>query len=312
MSGFTQRLAFSALPESVVSDLERAIGASVVGARDVHGGMSAGPAAVLDLDDGRTVFAKVNSRELNERSYQLYADEVAVYAALDDVADLPRPELFAAVTTGPWIALLLSLAPGQAAGPPWRPRALEATWTTLTTLAGRPAPAGLPPARLRLPDLDGWAVLATSPPAPLDAWDERHASACADLSEGWREWTAGAALAHHDCRCDNAVVDDETAVVTLVDWNFACAGAAWLDLALFATDVVASGIEGRSDDDAVVAAVGVLDALPFEATRFSVALAGMMRRNSLLPPHAGLPTFRSWQARRADRLRLLVEAVLTD
>ncbi|GAB3593873.1 hypothetical protein GCM10027446_16770 [Angustibacter peucedani] len=308
MSGFTSRLPWAQLPAAVVAAVQHVVRADVRQARDVHGGMSPGPAAVLSLDDGREVFAKVSTREVNERSYQLYADEIAAYRAIEALTTLPRPTLLGTVMIGPWIGLVLTVAPGRSAGPPWRAGAVAPVVRAVEQVAAHRAPPGLPPALDRLPDLDGWAVLANDPSAPLDPRDQALAPRCAALVEGWRSWTVGDALVHHDCRCDNALVDDD-GLATLVDWNFACAGAAWLDVALLACDVVGSGVDDPAADP-VAAALELLAPLPADASRFAVAMAGMMRRNSLLPAHSGLPTFRPWQAARADRLRPLVEALV--
>ncbi len=167
----------------------------------------------------------------------------------------------------------MTIAPGRPAGPAWRADAVRPVVAACEQVAAHPAAPDSPPALDRLPDLDGWAVLSREPPGALDHPDRELAPRCATLVKGWREWTAGTALVHHDCRCDNALVDDPSV-------------------------------------DALELALDLLAPLPSDAARFAVAMAGMMRRNSMLPPHAGLPTFREWQALRADRLRPLVEALV--
>ncbi len=266
------------------------------------------------MADGQLAFAKLNHPDLNQRSCQLYVDELAVYGAIASLPGVPRPQLLATVREAGWVGLVLSLAPGSPPGPPWRADAVQPVADALTAVAAHHAPPALPSALERLPDLDGWAVLATEPPGPIDPWDRAVAPRCAAIVEGWRDWTSGTALQHQDNRCDNALVTDD-GQVTLVDWNFACAGAPWLDHALLAADVVGSGVGDRPDDEscvrrAVELATSLLQPGSRDAARFVVALAGMLRRNSLLDPVEGLPTFRAWQSARADRLRPLVAALL--
>jgi aminoglycoside phosphotransferase (APT) family kinase protein len=323
VTGFTRRLPWASLDVTVRAVVEEtvlaSVGSAIQDARDVHGGMSPGPAAVLTTADGQQVFVKITSSELNERSYELYADELAAYHALAHLA-LPMPELLSVVTHGPWIGLVLTVAPGVVPGPPWDAAALDDVAGACRQVGTVQAPDGLPPVLERLPNLDGWEALASDTGGPLDEWHAVYASPCADLVRGWRSWTAGRTLAHNDVRCDNVLRADGQGA-TLVDWNFASAAAPWLDLAQLAADTMASGIsrsvtpgalapEDHASTASLEAALGLLASLPEDAGRFVVALAGMLRRNSTLPPHPALPSMRVWQAARADRLQPLVEALV--
>lgn len=313
MTGFTSRLRWADLDPVARGAVEQAVhsatGAVVSEALDVHGGMSPGPAAVVTTDDGQEVFVKVTSSDLNEKSCRLYRDEIAAYRALAHL-ELPMPTLLSVVEHGSWVGLVLTRAPGRTPGPPWDAAALSDVREASAQVSGVTAPDALPPVLHRLPQLDGWEALATDP-VPLGGWLARNAGRCADLVRGWETWTAGTTLAHNDLRCDNVVwsPDENT---TLVDWNFASAAASWLDVAQLAADVMASGIEGEGDDaaSALDLSLGLLSAAPEDASRFVLALAGMLRRNSTLPPHPALPTMRAWQAARADRMQPLVEALV--
>jgi aminoglycoside phosphotransferase (APT) family kinase protein len=323
VTGFTRRLPWASLDVTVRAVVEEtvlaSVGSAIQDARDVHGGMSPGPAAVLTTADGQQVFVKLTSSELNERSYELSADELAAYHALAHLA-LPMPELLSVVTHGPWIGLVLTVAPGVVPGPPWDAAALDDVAGACRQVGTVQAPDGLPPVLERLPNLDGWEALASDTGGPLDEWHAVYASPCADLVRGWRSWTAGRTLAHNDVRCDNVLRADGQGA-SLGDWNFASAAAPWLDLAQVAADTMASGIsrsvtpgalapEDHASTASLEAALGLLASLPEDAGRFVVALAGMLRRNSALPPHPALPSMRVWQAARADRLQPLVEALV--
>lgn len=312
VTGFTTRLPWASLEVGARAAVDAAVlsvvGSAVYEASDVHGGMSPGPAGVLSTDDGQRVFVKLTSRDINEKSYRLYADEVAAYRALEHLP-LPMPRLLTTVRHGPWIGLVLTVAPGWTPGPPWLPSALPDVAEACAQVNATKAPETLPPVIERLPLLDGWEALAIDPPATLDGWWAENASRCAQLVRGWEEWTAGSALAHNDCRSDNLLWDGTT--TTLVDWNFASAAAPWLDVAQLAADVMASGVVDDSDSSALELSLRVLATVPEDASRFVIALAGMLRRNSGMAPHPGLPTFRQWQVARADRLQPLVESLLT-
>jgi hypothetical protein len=91
---FTRRLPWAELDIIVRAAVEEtvlaSVGSAVQDACDVHGGMSPGPAAVLTTIDGQQVFVKITSSGLNERSCQLYTDEISAYRTLGHL-DLPMP-----------------------------------------------------------------------------------------------------------------------------------------------------------------------------------------------------------------------------
>lgn len=296
MSGFTVRPPWGSLPLDVRLAVDAALGAPVRAAQDVHGGMSPGPAALLDLADGRRVFAKASSAAVNETTVALYRRELNVLAVLP--RGTPAPTLVAAVETAGWLAVVTTAVPG-ASPPGWHRTAVSATLAALDALPA--APQQLTSLRTVAPALDGWADLAAGRVPAQDAWESSNAAALAQVESGWEDWTGGDRLTHADLRTDNLVLTpDGTAV--LVDWAYGCAAAAWVDRALLAGDIAAGG---RTQ-----AAVDLLATLPDGAARLVVADAGMLRRNSTRPPHPGLPTFRSWQRARYQALRPLLEAVV--
>ncbi|MDG4826109.1 hypothetical protein O7635_30030 [Asanoa sp. WMMD1127] len=300
MTGFARRPSWTATPGALRREVDRICGSPVVGSRDVHGGMSPGPAALLDLADGRQVFVKAVSRDASIGSHRAYEREAATLAALP--AGAPAPELFGCARVGGWLALVMSVAAGEAADPPWTADGVRLVGAACATIGSLAAPPTLPPIAALLTDLDGWERLTDR-----DEWEGRHAPALVALASGWRAWTAGDRLVHQDVRGDNAVVDRPGGRATLVDWSFGCAGAPWLDRARLAADIVCAG---HRDGAALAAAVEVLDTLPGEAVRFVAALAGMWRYRSTLPALSGHPTLRGWQARRAIAIRPLLAALL--
>lgn len=307
-AGFTARADWADAPRPLVRAVERALGASIVGVEAVDGGMSPGPAAVMALGDGRQVFAKAVAAQQSAKAHRLYANEAEVLARVPD--DVPHARLVAHVVRDDWVVIVTEAASGSVVGPPWRSQHVAAATEAVTLLSAHTDVVGLPPALDRLPSLDGWELLAARPDAAavLDAWEREHLGALATMSHGWRTWTAGGHAVHLDVRCDNVVEHEDG--VWLVDWAHAATGAPWLDTACLAADVVACGHVG-GPAVALRTAKGILAGLPYEATRFVVAMTGMFRHNSLREPVTSAPTMRAWQAERASALRPLVESLVT-
>jgi hypothetical protein len=297
--GFTHRPGLLSLPAEVLGALQEQVGSRVASVEDRHGGMSPGPAAIVTLENSRRVFVKAGDRRVSPRSVELYEDEL-------DVLDLLGPEVpHAPLVTGfshrSWVGIVTEVADGDNPGPPWTIGSVDATLVAIDSLGT--APQGLPPLVDRAPGLDGWRELAATDRGPLDNWERERIDRLAGVETGWEEWTRGEHLVHLDVRGDNAIATVDG--VRLVDWSFGCHGERWVDRSLLAADVAASG-----QADAVMLAERCLQPCPKEAGRLVVALAGMWRRNSSLPDHPNLPTFRAWQRHRAGNLRPLVDRIL--
>ncbi|HET8988102.1 MAG TPA: hypothetical protein VFN43_06285 [Humibacillus sp.] len=153
-AGFTTRVDWADAPAGLVATLERSVGARIIGSESVNGGMSPGPAALLSLDDGRRLFAKAVAASVNSRSHELYRQECAVLRQLPD--SVPHAPLLARVDHDDWIVLATHAADGAALGPPWHSQDVAGAVEAVAASSAHRAPAGLPPALERLPDLDGW------------------------------------------------------------------------------------------------------------------------------------------------------------
>jgi aminoglycoside phosphotransferase (APT) family kinase protein len=303
---FTARPSWQTAPNRLVRAVEECVGSVIVAFRDVHGGMTPGPAATVSFSDGASVFVKAMSSKVNARSYELYQQEAAMLRVIP--AEVPAARLRGVVEVDDWIALVMDRVPGNVAGPPWTTAAVAAVAAACAATARVTAPAGVPAVLDRLPDLDGWAKLAAQPD-DLTGWEIRHVDRLAAATSGWRRWTAGRMLTHQDIRGDNALIDPTDGTAILIDWGSGAAGAPWLDRALLAADVVAAG-HADGPDIARRQALELLINGPAEASRFVVAQAGMWRRNSTLAAHPGMPTHREWQRARADALQPLIEDLL--
>jgi hypothetical protein len=297
-----RRPPWTAAPAGLREQVELICGSATTSSDNVRGGMSPGPAAILALEDGRRVFVKAVSRHVSAGSHRAYEREAIVLAALPP--QTPAPTLLGHAECDGWLALVMTVAAGEPAGPPWTTHAVRLVAAACETVSALPAPAGVPEIGELLIDLDGWRKL---PAMAMDEWEKRHAPALARLADGWQEWTAGETLVHQDVRADNAVVGP---AATLVDWSFGCAGADWLDRARLAADIVCSG-HRDGPSAALGAALGILDSLPGEPARFVAALAGMWRYRSTRPALPGLPTLRRWQYERALAIRPLLAALVS-
>lgn len=304
---FAERPSWATAPAAIRCRVEEICDSPVAGSRDVHGGMSPGPAAVLRLRDGRSAFVKAVSRAASGRSFQAYVREAVTLAAMPRQA--PAPTLIGYVDADGWFALVMSVAPGEPAGPPWTAGSADLVAAACETLARIEAPGAVPRVADLLTDFDGWQRLATGRAGRLDGWERRHAATLARLAAGWQHWTAGQTLVHQDIRADNAVVDRAAGRAVLVDWGYGCAGAEWLDRARLAADIVCSGHHDGSAAG-LRTAIGILDPLPADAARYVVALAGMWRYRSTLPALPGQPTLRHWQRARAWAMRPLLAALI--
>lgn len=301
---FTSRIAWADTPEPVRTAVAEALGSTVAGHRDLHGGMSPGPAVSLRLTDGRQVFAKAVSAELRAHNHRMIRQESAILDALP--AGVPAPRRLATVEHGPWIVLVTTWATGITE-PSWTDTSITAVAAACRTANRQPAPDSLPPVADRIFDFDGWTRLLAAGTA--DPWETAHAGPAAALVAGWTEWTAGNALVHRDIRLDNTTVDDGAA--TLLDWAYAAAGAPWIDLAQLAADIVATG-HTRGHRTATDSAHRLLRTLPPEASRFVIGLAGMWCIRAATVPDTVMPGIASWRRARSAALRPLVSRLIAD
>lgn len=301
---FTPRAAWADTPEPVRAAVAEALGAAIVGHTDLHGGMSPGPAAGLRLGDGRQVFVKAVSAEVRALNHAMILQESAVLDILP--ASVPAPRRLATVEHGPWVALATTWAAGTT-GRAWTDASIAAVTRACRTANGHRAPDALPPVARRIFDFDGWGRLLDV--GPGDDWEAAHAGQAAEVVAGWERWTAGEALVHRDIRLDNTAVDARAGSAVLLDWAYAAAGAPWIDLAQLAADVVATG-HALGPDAATDRAYRLLRALPPDASRFVVGLAGMWSIRAATIPDTVMPQISAWRRARSTALRPLVTRLI--
>jgi aminoglycoside phosphotransferase (APT) family kinase protein len=292
------RIEWAQLPAPVRAAIEDVCGAAVVQARTQPGGFSPGLAARVRCANGARYFVKAVSAQANPDTPGLHRQEARVLAALEPLItsrQLPIPRLDGIVDRPPWIALVLQDIDGRQPQLPWRTAELRQVVAALDQLVGAltPAPVHVPAVGERLgAEFTGWRTLAASP-------GRDHLDQLADLEATWAGHAAGDTLLHADIRADNILLTGQGAMV--VDWPWACRGAAFTDLVLFAPSVAMQG--GPQPAELIASSRSSSAASPHAVTALVCALAGYLTESSLRPPPPGLPTIRAFQAAHATIAR---------
>ena len=289
-----RRIAWADLPPAVRAFAVESLGSPVVSARTQPGGFSPGVAARLACADGSRAFIKACGTSLNPDSPRLHRAEIH---ALHHVPDsVPRPTLLAAYDDGDWVAMLLEDVDGRHPHLPWTAPDVAATTASLTRVAAVAGDPALPTFRETADVLTGWDDVAADPEGvPPDLVGRL--PEMLDLQLQAQEVTVGDVLVHWDARSDNVLLRDGEAV--LLDWAWACRGAAWLDTLLLAADLV---IQGGPDPDDYLRATGPTAAAdPLELRAMVATMVGFWRDRARRPAPPGLPTIRRWQAHCAER-----------
>ena len=289
------RIGWLDLPGHVRAGMEDVLGSTVIEAVSQPGGFSPGTADRVVLADGRRAFVKVVGTILNPRSPDIHRAEIRVMGVLPD--DLPVPRLLGHYDDGDWVGLVLSDVDGRHPAEPWRSDELAAVLETLTTMSTRLTPCPVPEVatvwELESESFTAWPRLAAAPPDDLDPWARRHLDRLVDAAAPARAALDGDTLVHLDMRADNILLSDTGVVV--VDWPWACRGAAWTDLALFLCSVATIG--GADPEQVARSHPLLLGVDPDALTAVVVALAGFWVEACRAPESPGLPTVRDFQRR---------------
>lgn len=292
------RIGWDDLPQHVRDAVSAIVGGPVVAAVSQSGGFSPGTADRIRTADGTRAFVKAVSSAQNEQSPGLHRREAVVTAALS--ASVPAPAFLGLHDDGDWVALVLEDVEGRHPATPWEPAELTRVLAVLADLAAvtTPTPLDLEPAGTALTsEFGGWDRLAADPPAELDPWAAAHLDELRALAARGHAAVAGDTLVHMDVRADNLLLRPDGGV-TIVDWPWACRGAAWLDSLLVLINV---RLYGGHDVHALLAeTAAAFGADPADLIAAMAGLSGFFADAARRPPPPGLPTVRAFQQSQAD------------
>jgi hypothetical protein len=242
--------------------------------------------------DGRRAFVKAVSSIQNERSPSLHRAEAHVVGQLPSNSYVPA--LLGVYDDDVWVGLVFEDLDGHTPDLPWNAADLEAAMTTLRRMAREFTPNPVPD----LPSVTsfyatvfaGWERIHTEPPAELDPWARNHLDDLCQLAARGLASLAGDSLLHTDIRADNLIIRTD-GTVAVVDWPWACAGAAWFDHLLLCVNV---DLYGGYDPEKLV--LHYLETVNRDDITAALAgLCGYFTDVARQPPDPGLPTVRAFQ-----------------
>jgi aminoglycoside phosphotransferase (APT) family kinase protein len=288
-----ERLQWDAVPLEIRTAIEQRLDAPVARVVTRPGGFSPGLAARLELEDGRSVFAKAVGPQPNAESPRFHRREAQIAAALPPETPAPR-FLFSIEDVSGWVALVFEYVDGREPELPWRNAELERVLEALSDLgrALTPSPFDAPVVAEHFDELfHGWRTIAAEERPVADPWAAECLDELCELEAAWAQAAAGETLLHCDVRADNILLESDR--VVFVDWPHASIGAAWIDLVAFLPSVA---MQGGPHPWEVFDAHPVGRAAPRDRVLpVLAAVAGFFAQSSTLPAPPGLPTLRDFQ-----------------
>ncbi|MDQ2742116.1 MAG: aminoglycoside phosphotransferase family protein [Chloroflexota bacterium] len=296
------RLPWSELPAGIRLALDTWLPAPIISATNQPGGFSPGVAARVQIADGYRVFVKAVGPELNPDAPEIYRREARIVAALPVTAPVPRLLWIHDEGDDGWIMLVFEDVEGWNPAQPWRASELDRVLEALGSLSASLTPSPIEAVSARgifTTGIVGWRWLQEEPPEGLDGWSARHLDALAALEATAGDAVRGETLLHFDFRADNVLLTPSR--VFVVDWPWACIGAAWVDLVTFAPSVAMQG--GPRPEELLTRLPAARNADPGRITAALAAIAGYFTRAALLPAPPGLPTLRAFQGAQGFEAR---------
>jgi serine/threonine protein kinase len=292
------RLTWMQIPAHVRVGIEAIVGGgAVVTAASQSGGFSPGTADRVVTADGRRAFVKAVSSIHNERSPSLHRAEAHVVGQLPSNSYVPA--LLGVYDDGAWVGLVFEDIDGHTPAVPWNTVELEAAMTALQQMAEAFTPSPVPD----LPPVTsfyatvfgGWERIRTEPPTDLAPWARHHLDDLCRLADRGLACLAGDSLLHTDIRADNLLIRTD-GTVAVVDWPWACNGAAWFDQLLLCINVDLYG--GHDPEKLVLHNLGTVSRE--DITAVLAGLCGYFTDVARQPPDQGLPTVRAFQRAQAQ------------
>lgn len=291
------RLDWTDVPDRVRKALEEHLQAPVVDAVSQDGGFSPGLAARCTLATGERVFIKAVSPDQNPQSTRIHRREAEVASALPP--SVPAPRLRHVHDDGTWVALVFDDVDGRQPTEPWTGDDLDVVVPAIAAFHRSVTPTPVPHLQSvqdrHRPVFDGWRRLAggDGEASQLSPWARHNIERLAEIESGWEDAAAGDSLIHADLRADNILIGGDGGV-WLVDWPWACTGAAFVDYVFLLPSI---GLGGGPTAGGVIDRYGLFTGVDPDAVRaVAAAVAGFFIRSSLDPAPPGLPTIRAFQA----------------
>ncbi len=295
------------LPERLTAWICSELGSSVVSAVPQAGGISPGPAARLELADGRRYFIKAVAESEAPYMPRHFRLEIDVLRILPTVPY--RPSLVATYDDGDWVALLLEDVDGT------HPNLSDPAVADAARDVVRAQTRALTPDPLRL-ECDDVAATVRRWHAAIAAIDP---VVRGKLPHWWRQEEPKLlrrlgslpdrmppeTWCHFDVRDDNMLVRTDGTMVIL-DWGMARSGPAWMDEMLLALHDVTTPRFDRRVAEVPAYGVGSDDGREDTVTDYLLCLGISLAAVAYGASPVGLPRLMS--QRRAESHRLLVGA----
>ena len=308
-----QRQAWDDLPAEMRAAAASVLGSPIVGATTQNGGFSPGSADRVVTASGRRAFVKTAIADHNEESAESHEREARIVAALGP--ELPVPALLGASARDGWVVAVYEEIVGRHPETPWRADELVAVFDAFERITRHRAPDDLErslPSAADALGTDGFAVAgwARVSAALIDSLE--HRELVREMLSGpigelgiLVEELRGDRLLHLDARADNILIREDGAAV-IVDWPYACIGAAWVDPLSLLVDV--AYLDPEADVRALLAHPVLAGLVPDTIRRFFFQLAGHFLAKSELPEPPGIPGLRAFQREEGVTCLRLVRA----
>lgn len=140
----------------------------------------------------------------------------------------------------------------------------------------------------------GWERIRTEPPADIDPWAWHHLDDLCRLAARGLARLAGDSLLHTDIRAENLLIRTD-GTIRVVDWPWACTGAAWFDQFLLCVNVHLYG--GHDPEKLVWHYLGTVNRDDIRGTL--AGLCGYFTDVARQPPDPGLSTMRAFKRAQA-------------
>ncbi|WP_280454977.1 phosphotransferase [Nocardia brasiliensis] len=293
------RIDWAQLPHEVRAGIEDRLGGTVRRAVGQRGGFSHGLAARVRLANGARVFVK--AIDAADDLATAYRSEARTARCLPERVPTPRCR-FGEEIAGWFVAAFDEVAGvhPRLADPGESSDVLRTVGRMARVLTPNPVPHAPTIADALGSAFVGWRTFAEQgPPADLDDWSLRRLDRLAELEKTWLAAASGETLLHTDLSPSNMLRRADAAVL-VVDWAWACRGAAWVDLVLLAPSFAAAGV----DPDLIITTHPVTAAVDPRAIDAVVcAMGGYWATNSRKPVIPSSPKLRTHQRRFAGLAR---------